>query len=457
MDATVAFLKVGASEGGGSKTVQDRSARDVKSADPFENVLKGASEAREAMERSDRRELQTRRRDEVRSEDRDVDAVDAEGGEEKVDEEQDEQDGKVDEDRQPDELVVEGGINLVLPSAGNVQDADGDRSAGVDGNPGVTASSADDGAADEAQARLAAAQAKAQAEAQSRGGQAEADSQTQETEVQVKAPDRGAAARAAIEGRGADAKEEPTNKQRPSSEASARNAARSAASESAARVEQMLQALGGADEAPPEAKQAQAQAQAQVQSQPQVHAGAGAERADSVQAAAGMGRVEARAEGTQGSAASHAEKPGEPAVDRQQLTEQVVRSARLNLERGTSRFEMRLDPPSLGRLKVTMDLKDGSLNISFRAENHAVRDALQNSLPQLREALAGQGLSLDGFDVQSSGQGAHGQGEARQESGFGGEAPGGSDSGPWMSETAAPQTAATETVRAGNGLVDRWA
>ena len=81
--------------------------------------------------------------------------------------------------------------------------------------------------------------------------------------------------------------------------------------------------------------------------------------------------------------------------------EQVVRSAQFNLEEGNSRFELRLRPPTLGRMAVTMDLKDGALSISFRVENEAVRELLQSSMPQLRVALAEQGVSLDGLDVQS--------------------------------------------------------
>ena len=62
---------------------------------------------------------------------------------------------------------------------------------------------------------------------------------------------------------------------------------------------------------------------------------------------------------------------------------------------------------------VVMDLKDGALSVSFRVENEAVRELLQNSLPQLKTALSAQGVSVEGFDVHSSGH------QAGDESGTG--------------------------------------
>lgn len=107
--------------------------------------------------------------------------------------------------------------------------------------------------------------------------------------------------------------------------------------------------------------------------------------------------------------APEAEHPAQQHADRQAILDQVVRSARLHIERGATRFEMRMEPPRLGKVGVVMELRDGAMTISFRADTESVREILQNSLPQLKAALGAQGLNIDGLDVSASGHGRDGQ------------------------------------------------
>ncbi|MCD0505978.1 flagellar hook-length control protein FliK, partial [Bordetella petrii] len=121
--------------------------------------------------------------------------------------------------------------------------------------------------------------------------------------------------------------------------------------------------------------------------------------------------------------------------------------ARQNLQTA----ELRLDPPDLGPLRVTLSVNDGVANASFVSAHAAVRHAVEAALPQLQQALAQAGLSLgqanvgehgaqSGFDMQQQGQG-RGQGG-------GGSQP---DHG-----TAVAQAVAS-TPRRGDGLVDTFA
>jgi flagellar hook-length control protein FliK len=145
----------------------------------------------------------------------------------------------------------------------------------------------------------------------------------------------------------------------------------------------------------------------------------------------------------------------EVAEHREAITEQVVRSARFNLARGTTRFELRLEPPTLGRLGVVLDLKEGALSVSFRVENDAVRELLQSSMPQLRASLSAQGISVEGLDVHSSGH------QAGEQQGAGrGPASGGPDSGANVGEGDLPEEAVqpgTGTYSPGGTEVDYWA
>jgi len=65
---------------------------------------------------------------------------------------------------------------------------------------------------------------------------------------------------------------------------------------------------------------------------------------------------------------------------------------------------MRLEPPQLGRLLVSLTIRDGVVTAAFRAENAEVRDLLQASLPQLKEALAEEGVTVGRFEAATSGE-----------------------------------------------------
>ena len=98
----------------------------------------------------------------------------------------------------------------------------------------------------------------------------------------------------------------------------------------------------------------------------------------------------------------------------QQLGQQLVM---LNHRGGEQKVEIRLNPPELGPLTVSLKVMEQNTQIQFLAANAQVRAAVEQAIPQLREALAEQGIQLGETSVgeqsqqagqESTGAGSHG-------------------------------------------------
>ena len=74
-----------------------------------------------------------------------------------------------------------------------------------------------------------------------------------------------------------------------------------------------------------------------------------------------------------------------------QLGQQLVQLAR---QGGEQRIEMRLNPAELGPLSVTLKMTEQGAQAQFLSAHAPVRQVLEQAIPQLREALAEQGISL---------------------------------------------------------------
>jgi len=70
-----------------------------------------------------------------------------------------------------------------------------------------------------------------------------------------------------------------------------------------------------------------------------------------------------------------------------------------NVQRGTQSAELRLDPPEIGPLRVTLSLHEGVAQASFFSAHAGVRQAVEAALPQLQQALAQSGISLGQISV----------------------------------------------------------
>lgn len=74
--------------------------------------------------------------------------------------------------------------------------------------------------------------------------------------------------------------------------------------------------------------------------------------------------------------------------------------------RGDQQVDLRLHPAELGPLSISLNLNDGTTQAQFQVAHASVRAAVEQALPQLREALATQGIALGQASVndQSSRQ-----------------------------------------------------
>ena len=115
--------------------------------------------------------------------------------------------------------------------------------------------------------------------------------------------------------------------------------------------------------------------------------------------------------------------------------------------------ELRLDPPDLGPLRVSLNLADGVASASFVSAHASVRQAIETALPQLQQALAQAGISLGQTSVgeqaaQQQFAQNQGGGTQRQGSGLTGGA------GDVVADASRPASA---SPRNANALVDTFA
>lgn len=66
--------------------------------------------------------------------------------------------------------------------------------------------------------------------------------------------------------------------------------------------------------------------------------------------------------------------------------------------------ELQLNPPGLGPLKVTLSMNDNQVQALFVSTHSSVRAAVEAALPQLRNTLADNGISLGNTSVNSGSQ-----------------------------------------------------
>lgn len=81
---------------------------------------------------------------------------------------------------------------------------------------------------------------------------------------------------------------------------------------------------------------------------------------------------------------------------------QIIRAISTQAERGVEQMRLRLYPPTLGRVDVTLSMQDGKLSASIRVETEQARHIIESGLGGLKESLAAGGLDVAGFDVSSS-------------------------------------------------------
>jgi flagellar hook-length control protein FliK len=92
----------------------------------------------------------------------------------------------------------------------------------------------------------------------------------------------------------------------------------------------------------------------------------------------------------------------------------IVNSVQTNLLPHGGTMLIRLDPPELGALQVTVEMRDGTMNATFQTSNESATQLLSHSLGQLKTALEAQGVTVDKIQVQQApkNQSSQNQGES---------------------------------------------
>ena len=65
---------------------------------------------------------------------------------------------------------------------------------------------------------------------------------------------------------------------------------------------------------------------------------------------------------------------------------------------------IKLDPPSLGKVRMNIITSGDTVRTVLVVENHAVKQVIENNFNQLRDSMSEQGLKVDSFTVTVDGE-----------------------------------------------------
>ena len=81
------------------------------------------------------------------------------------------------------------------------------------------------------------------------------------------------------------------------------------------------------------------------------------------------------------------------------IIDQIINRLSVRSSGSQSEVKIQLDPPSLGRVRMSIITSGDGVRTLIVAENQAVKQVIENNLSQLRDSMSAQGLKLDGFSV----------------------------------------------------------
>jgi len=117
--------------------------------------------------------------------------------------------------------------------------------------------------------------------------------------------------------------------------------------------------------------------------------------------------------------------------------------------------QITLNPPQMGPIEISLSVKNDHATAHFASANPEVREAIESSMPRLREMLAGVGVELGQTNVSAESFRQAQDWQGGQSSGSGGN--GGGRDGDGRAAPSSGAIAATRRIQAGNGLVDTFA
>ena len=86
------------------------------------------------------------------------------------------------------------------------------------------------------------------------------------------------------------------------------------------------------------------------------------------------------------------------------IISQIINKLNVRTTGAQNEVHVKLDPPSLGTVRLNITTVGESVRTVIVAENHAVKQTIENNFNQLRDAMNDQGLKVDSFSVTVGGE-----------------------------------------------------
>lgn len=81
------------------------------------------------------------------------------------------------------------------------------------------------------------------------------------------------------------------------------------------------------------------------------------------------------------------------------IVNQIVEAARVTLNDQVSSMELTLNPESLGKINLSVSVKEGVVTAQIAADNQVAKEAIESQIIVLKEQLNNQGLKVDAVEV----------------------------------------------------------
>jgi len=94
--------------------------------------------------------------------------------------------------------------------------------------------------------------------------------------------------------------------------------------------------------------------------------------------------------------------PAAAPVEALPATDQVVRAARIVVSDGLTHMEVRLEPPSLGAVRIMATAGADRLGLTIVAERPETRALLMHAIPEMQAALAGHGTTTPSISIAAT-------------------------------------------------------
>ncbi|WP_185837505.1 flagellar hook-length control protein FliK [Vibrio cholerae] len=106
-------------------------------------------------------------------------------------------------------------------------------------------------------------------------------------------------------------------------------------------------------------------------------------------------------------------------LNKEMVADQLAERVQMMMSKNLKNIDIRLDPPELGRMHIRMNMQGDGATVHFTVANQHAREALEQTMPRLREMLAQQGVQLGDTSVQQQSAGQQQRYTGQEQSGFG--------------------------------------